>query len=983
MLITKCIFFGGKIKMYDGLLLSKDGGIITDIKKSAQQGEPTIIIGLGGTGVDALRVIKKKVYEHLIPDNPDGDIPEYKRIGFLAVDTDYIDTDYGEPYDLERKECLNISVDNLNRKMKDDIASGNKEFAWLQPNLDLKGQHGAGAVRQIGRYCLFKNIDRVTDRIRKLKEGVTISTGVSKVNVHIIAGISGGTGSGTFIDMCYIIRDLMGADATLFGYFFMPDVNLFKTGMGNGYAALKELDYTMNISKSGDSFSQYYGGSQNYLLKETTEPPVDLCHLISPFHKKVTNRYMYSLNTVGEYILSYLAEANGCGGTTLTSAAHLANLNALTRTIKKKHGENLNYHILGASVVELPTREIGTYPAAKLYQKIWSGLTENVPTYNDVENHAEKMGLTLGNIQDRLYGEDRWRVTNSSNIKWQRNYDFSITDAINTTVSVTGSKISLTMPDVILEPIRYWVNDNSAILEKNFKALTKDLDDFTLIDKDTKADTLASSVLQYLQNEVVSDLRYGAVYASKLTYNNHDKSLNDYLDGLITTAKKSVLGWQRDLDLRAQDIEAAVVECRKSIKRIFGRTKKQNEAVEQYKGAVRAYYQALLDIEVGEKIVEAIAILKKQINLDGYKNSLYPMYFKTMESMLTEFKDVHKRLDHGFKNIVGNDVSGAYKLFVSMLMEQYDKWDYGGGYKVEKLITSYISDIFALVLSTSMENNLNDKMALPHGVFQRRIANSLKGVLAKAESKFYMDWRYEVDVVEMYDLNVPAAVPNICAAAQSLAVTQPINVRCTGIGDRISVIKFESGIPLYAYGLAAILEREYESGGNMAIGRHLYEITDRNKDIDWASLPSVIPPYSVRPQSTPNGEDIVNLYKEAESVGIVAEHPDKKFDYCVYELEMPELKGRYDFADSNEFQEYIKMLNRYRDNGGKLSQDAPMHKVHSLCNDGYVDYSTGSDYRETCRIDYFIQFKNLQAAARNSIAVLDSVDKALEEANNN
>ena len=208
-----------------------------------------------------------------------------------------------------------------------------------------------------------------------------------------------------------------------------------------------------------------------------------------------------------------------------------------------------------------------------------------------------------------------------------------------------------------------------------------------------------------------------------------------------------------------------------------------------------------------------------------------------------------------------------------------------------------------------------------------------------------------------------------------------INVRRTGIGDRISVVKFESGIPLYAYGLTDVLEREYESGGNMAIGRHLYEITDRNKDIDWASLPSVIP-YSIRPQSTPNGEEIVNLYKEAESVGIIAEPPRNSYDYCVYELEMPELKGRDDFADGNEFQEYIKMLNSYRDDKGKVSPDAPMHKVYSLCNDGSVDYGTELDYKETCRIDYFIQFKNLQAAARNSIAVLGSVDKALEEANN-
>ena len=46
--------------MYEGLLLSTGGGIITDIKKSAYQGEPIIIIGLGGTGIDALKAVRKR-----------------------------------------------------------------------------------------------------------------------------------------------------------------------------------------------------------------------------------------------------------------------------------------------------------------------------------------------------------------------------------------------------------------------------------------------------------------------------------------------------------------------------------------------------------------------------------------------------------------------------------------------------------------------------------------------------------------------------------------------------------------------------------------------------------------------------------------------------------------------------------------------------------------------------------------------------------
>ena len=624
--------------------------------------------------------------------------------------------------------------------------------------------------------------------------------------------------------------------------------------------------------------------------------------------------------------------------------------------------------------------------------------------------HAKKIGLTLYKITESLRGDKEWRVTGSDAIRWQGRYDFSIEDACDTTVSVTGGTIELTMPETILDPIREWKINNSGILERNFKALTKDLDDFKLIDKGVKADTLVSSVFQYLQNEVVANFEYGAVYAAKLTQNNHDKSLNDYLDGLITTAKHTASGARNDLKLRLDDIEAAVVECKKNAKK---RPKKHVKSMERYKVAIKAYYQDLLKIEIMEKTVEMIAILKKQINLEGYKNSLYPMYFGPMESMLTELKTTFEsnlaflnkpapgddefawkmvsfdgikgNVDEQFNKQISN-TPVIYRNFIGEIMEHYDKWADGDRHKVGKMITSYISNAFRPVLSASMDSYLNDKYGT-HGnpqALQSKIQEDLleEGVLAKAEPIFHINSNYTIATAQKHDLSVPAVEPNVCIAAQRIAAMKSLTVRLTGPSDRISAVKFESGIPLYAYGLIDDLERAYMSGGTDAIGRHLYEITDRNKDIDWEALPSVIP-YSINPQSNWGGEEIEQLYYEAESRRIISEHPHCGGKYCVYELEMPELKGRYDFANGNEFQEYMKMLNSYKDNMGRVSSNAPMRKVHMLCNDGAGRYyNSNLDYRQICRIDYFIRFKNLQAAARNSMEVLDRVENALEEANN-
>lgn len=1037
-----------KKNVYDRLLLSEGGGIITDVSKSAQQGDPTIIIGLGGTGVDALRVVKKKVYEQLRADNPDAAIPEYRRIGFLAVDTDGIKTGGNEFYHLKEEECLKIEVSRLNKNMEEDIKNGNKEFAWLQPDINLLGTKGAGTVRQVGRYCLFKNIDKITGKISELQRTVTADTEndeVSKVNVHIIAGISGGTGSGTFIDMCYIVRDLIGESATLFGYFFMPDVNLYKKEIlgkallenrikNNGYAALKELDYTMTLDHEGETFRQYYGGPQKYLLKETSAPLVDLCHLVSATDKKgamITNGYDYSMNIVGEYILSYLAEVEYKKGDEeadqiQTLEGHCSNVNRLVGEIKKEHGENLKYHILGASTTELPTKEIGTYLAAKLYQRLGSGLTENVPTYNDVETHAEAMGLTLNNLREKLRGKDKWTVTDAEHIGWTGRYDFTIEDACNTRVSQDGS---LVMPAAILDPIREWETENSGNLKKNFEALTKDLDDFKLLGKGTTVDTLVGSVLQYLQNNVASDISYGAVYASRLIYNDRDKSLNDYLDGRIETVKCTVSGWYNDLELRIQDIEEAIAKCEKArTKKIGKKLNAQNEAKTKYKNALRAYYQKWLDIEIGEYIIKMIAVLKQQINEEDYENSLYPTYFKPMENMLiklkktfdsnlefihnpttgdddvfvwrmVKFKEIQNYVDSKFDEEIKND-SVAYNNFINEIMKQYEKWFAGCGNSennVVNMINSYIGGRFKELLTASMESYLSNKFGI-HGAPEQLQATIKKeifnnGVLAKAEPKFYINQRYnDMVVVKKHYLSVPSAEVNICEVAKKLT---GIDVRITGLNNRIFAVKFESGIPLYAYGLIDKLEQQYNAGGEGTIGRHLYEITARNKELNWSNLQSFIP-YSIKPDACADGKELKKLYYDAVSRGLISENqynPDGA--YNVYELNEPVIKKKDDFmkegrVDMNELNSYVAELKSYTDSEGKLdttpdsdgNNNANIKTVRSLSNDGSkgdVD-NGGADFTETCRIDYFVRFRGMQKIVKKSMKILDDVDAAIKEA---
>ena len=213
---------------------------------------------------------------------------------------------------------------------------------------------------------------------------------------------------------------------------------------------------------------------------------------------------------------------------------------------------------------------------------------------------------------------------------------------------------------------------------------------------------------------------------------------------------------------------------------------------------------------------------------------------------------------------------------------------------------------------------------------------------------------------------------------------------------RIFAVKFESGIPLYSYGLIDELERQYNAGGTGIIGRHLYEITDRNKDINWTNLQSFIP-YSVNPSACADGEELKKLYYDAEKRGIIVENqnnPDA--EYNIYAIKKPTKKNRNDFMntdgnlDVNELNSYINGLKSYINGDGKFddspnpdgSNNVNIKAVNKLLNDGNVAKNEEGDidYRETCRIDYFIRFRGLQEVVKESMKILDDVEEAIKEA---
>ena len=199
---------------YGSLLIDAGGGVIDHQKQSDQQPGATVVIGLGGTGADAVIQLKKEVYKQLKPDNPDAVIPRYDNIRYLIVDSDAakVDASRGRISDIDKStEFFSISNTAIKEAFAArEIMESRPEMNWLnydKISIDDAGA-GAGGIRQVGRFLLVDRAEHLYQKIKSTFNSALVGTD-GKITVHICAGISGGTGSGTFLDVCYLVREAL------------------------------------------------------------------------------------------------------------------------------------------------------------------------------------------------------------------------------------------------------------------------------------------------------------------------------------------------------------------------------------------------------------------------------------------------------------------------------------------------------------------------------------------------------------------------------------------------------------------------------------------------------------------------------------------------------------------------------------------------------------------------------------------------------
>ncbi|MCP4107070.1 MAG: hypothetical protein GY749_16280 [Desulfobacteraceae bacterium] len=235
--------------------------------------QPTVVIGLGGTGVKTILYLKKKLLEQA------PEAIERNFVRFLAIDIDELKGEAPFVHLFEQNTRLDPGKNEFLRITDSTHGSEAKNISeisdWFpeQAYKYLPLTEGARQAKPVGRLGFFLAHDEISQWLNRLtnrlvtpeiiREFPGIKAG--ELNIYIASSLCGGTGAGLFLDVAYELRYFMQQallpDKTrIKGLFALGDVYdlVSKRVFANTYASLREMNYTQ---RENASYHPVYPGS--------------------------------------------------------------------------------------------------------------------------------------------------------------------------------------------------------------------------------------------------------------------------------------------------------------------------------------------------------------------------------------------------------------------------------------------------------------------------------------------------------------------------------------------------------------------------------------------------------------------------------------------------------------------------------------------------------------------------------------------------
>jgi len=830
--------------------VSLGGGIVSEKIRVDTIDNPILIIGLGGTGIDALLRLKYQINRRFkLPEDP---ISKRKRdkpdnVEFLAFETNEQD---------RNKKYKGIGLDPIN----EFVLLSNAEVGgllqnrsilepyitdWLSPELSITdGMNGAAGVRQAGRLLLFTKINQVVQSIDKKIKTLSVGTN-KKLMVFLLTGLSGGTGSGTFLDISYIVRGIIERDhgsagvdrVNTLGYLFTPDINLANKSLSdhtreyikkNGYAALKELDYWMNVDARGERFKQQYG---NILSVNSPLPPFNLCHLISATNtegKLLDNAYDYCMNVTAENITNFISSEEKQSGEEFAIHDYISNIRTNIAQMNKIYPANYDYNIIGASSAVLPIEEMTTYLAYRLFQKM-EGMFRKAPTQEDVEKFVHKLGIDLDSMM--------------------RNFDSRVPEPL------PGFEHSerLSYNNVI----KMQAVNMDTELEQNFLARARE--EYIKAKKQLPGE-VASSFTEQIRR-IFLHPEQGPFYVSRLLYTDKGFCLLKMLLSYIESLRENLQRLPREIESAREQAEERMGDAKSAF---VSKDKKKNNYIE----AKINEYWLRADVERMEQLIEFYEDLHELLNAEN--NRIYNVYTEILNVLNTIFAKNGEILTSGdeqgdhkgnktyYWNIVSvpdishvisrvmdsKDGDDLIRDFTRELLESSNQWVKEQDIDIVGSISEFLTDKFGDLITKSMEEFLvmkyGDDEAIEKFV-ERHIASKLD---EEAIPVFHLsNSSGNLHVPSWGFVSVPVQAPSILRGIRNYQNSSigksHFTIKESEVRNRIFWLNTRNGVPLFVYTPLKVYEESYERTilDKEGIGRHLVQSDKEN----WTYLPSPIP----------------------------------------------------------------------------------------------------------------------------------------------
>ncbi len=251
---------------------------------------PTIIIGLGGTGLHFVRRVMKQIRRHFEPE-------EREIFQFLVFDTAAEEVPEGvEPLDPGDFVYLPAfdAADMIRHLDENPYIAAWWPGGLKRPYRPSFSGTGAKRVRAVGRLVLFNYIsDLIMPRISaKIDRAIEVNAqhgmGATSIKFYIVASTAGGTGSSMVLDIAYNARMLAlerQPTAYVTGVLVTDDAFTSKARTANTsahfsantYALLKEINH---FSKTRTFHVRYNDMHTTERLPEGAFRPFDVCYLL-------------------------------------------------------------------------------------------------------------------------------------------------------------------------------------------------------------------------------------------------------------------------------------------------------------------------------------------------------------------------------------------------------------------------------------------------------------------------------------------------------------------------------------------------------------------------------------------------------------------------------------------------------------------------------------------------------------------------------